>query len=119
MTIYHRDIGFPESLIVPYDTVLELRFTNHAKERMVRDEYKVIVLPTLVKLTQTNIIELYTENNTDIKKILMRVAYDYSRDIVLVIEPLFNKGAAKVVTFWLNHKKDHHKALDMTKYAKP
>lgn len=119
MIIYHREIGFPESLLVPYDIVLNLGFTNHAKERMIRDEYKIIVLPTVVKLTKENIVEMYTEDKKTLVKVLMRVPYDYSRDIVLVIQPDFTKNKGKVITFWLNHKKDQHPALDMTKYTKP
>jgi hypothetical protein len=119
MLIYHREFGFPESLLVPYDTIMNLGFTNHAKERMTRDNYKIIVMPTVVKLTKENIVEMYTEDKKNVLKILMRVPYDYSRDIVLVIQPDFQKGKAKVITFWLNHKKDQHPGLDMTKYAKP
>lgn len=119
MIIYHREIGFPASLLVPYDTTLVLGLTNHAKDRLTRDDYKILVMPTVVKLTKSNIVEMYTEDNRNVLKILMRVPYDYTRDIVLVIQPDFQKGKAKVITFWLNHKKDQHPGLDMTKYTKP
>lgn len=119
MKVYHREIGFPESLLIPYDTVMNLGFTNHARERMTRENYKVIVLPTVVKLTKSNIVEVYTENKKDVLKILMRVHYDYNRDIVLVLQPDFQKGKMVVITFWLNYKNDQHPGLDMTKYSKP
>lgn len=119
MITYHKDIGFPESLIIPKDIILKLRYTNHAKERMERDNYKLIVIPSVVKLTTDNVIEAYTEDNINLKKILIRVSYDRNRDIVLVLQPEFKKSGAKVITFWLNNKKDNHSSTDKTKYTKP
>lgn len=119
MIIYHRDIGFPESLVVPYDITMNLGLTNHARDRLTRDDYKILVMPTVVKLTKGNIVEMYTYDNKNVFKILMRVPYDYLRDIILVIQPDFQKGKATLITFWLNHKKDQHPGLDMSKYTKP
>lgn len=119
MKIYHRDIGFPASLLIPQDIVLNMGLTNHAKERLTRDDYKILVMPTVIKLTCNNIVEMYTEDDINVLKLLIRVPYDYTRDIVLVIQPNFKTSRAKVITFWLNHKKDQHPSLDMTKYAKP
>lgn len=119
MTIYHRNIGFPPGLLMQHDIVLNLGYTTHAKSRMYREEFKILVLPTVVKVTPNNIVEIYTDDGKTIKKLLMRIPYDYSRDLVLVIEPIFKKEKAKVITFWVNHKKDQHPGLDMSKYTVP
>lgn len=119
MFIYHKEIGFPKSLLMPIEIVVALRYTNHAKERIERNNYKLIVIPHFVKVTSDNIIEGYTTDTINLEKIIVRIPYDRNRDIVLVLQPEFDKFKAKVITFWLNHKSDNHPSLDKTKYTKP
>jgi hypothetical protein len=116
--IYHKDIGFPASLVIP-EVLLDLRYTRHAEERKNRDDYKLLVVPTVIRITKQNIVEAVTEDNATLKKATIRVEFDRTRDIVLVLEPLFNVTKAKVVTFWLNNKRDTHQTLDKRKYTKP
>lgn len=114
--IYHRDIGFPKSINL-LQGFTHLRYTNHAAERQA-DKYDGLkVLPSTLNINWKNIVEIHTDDNVFVKKILVRIHYDKHRDMVLAIQPL--EKYAKVITFWLNKKKDQHTHLDKTKYTHP
>lgn len=114
--IYHRDIGFPSELQLP-EGFMNLRYTKHARERQ-RDKYNNLkVLPTTVNILKDTVVEVHTDDNVKAKKLLIRINYDKKRDIVMALE-LIDTGA-RVITFWLNYKKDQHLNLDKTKYTHP
>ena len=59
-----------------------------------------------------------------VTKYCVRVPYSLTDDLVIVIRPQWNKisntydfDRNKIVTAWLNHKKDDHKTLDASKYC--
>lgn len=114
--IYHRDIGFPSTLTVT-EGFHKLGYTKHARERQY-DKYEGLrVLPTVINIKKENVVEIHTDDNIKPKKLLIRIHYDKKRDIVLALQPL--DGFAKVITFWLNDKRDQHLNLDKTKYTHP
>lgn len=115
--IYHKDIGYPDTLVIP-EGLVSLQYTSHAMERK-EDKYEGLkVLPTIVRILKSNVFEIHTENNINCTKVLVRTPYDYKRDITLVLE-LLPMEKAKVITFWLNLKKDQHKNFDKTRYSIP
>jgi hypothetical protein len=114
--IYHRDIGFPESLKVNQG-FYKLRYTNHARERQAKKYDGLKVLPSVVNITDKNVVEVHSNDKTTANKLLVRIHYDRTRDIVLALQPF--DGYCKVITFWLNNKKDQHLNLDKTKYTHP
>ncbi len=118
MLLYHKDIGFPESLVIN-ETIFNLGYTNHALKRKHRESGNVLVLPQVVKMTTNNVIEIGTEDNKNISKVVLRIAFDKRQDMVLVLKPYFDKKKATVITFWLNSKQDKHSTLDKTKYNTP
>jgi hypothetical protein len=112
--LYHRDIGFPESLRIPTGT-RALWYSTHAKQRF-EGKYKGnLILPSYIKITSENVIEIATKNNIDCDKIVVRTNYDDRKDMCLVLIP--NKG--KVVTIWINNKDDKHESLNKEKYNTP
>jgi len=119
MTNYHKELGFPNTLVVP-NILVNLQYTTHALERRERegkhDELKV--LPTIVRVTPENVFEVNTFDNIHCKKVSVRINYDFKRDIILVLE-LLSESKAKVITFWLNSKKDLHKNFNKDKYTIP
>jgi hypothetical protein len=119
MKNYHKDVGFPDTLIFP-DALVCLTYTKHALYRRQREEQKMKlkVLPSVVRVKKDNIIEVHTEDDVNCKKVVVRISYDYSRDIVLVLE-LVPDDCAKVITFWLNLKKDLHENFNKEKYDIP
>lgn len=116
---YHKDLGFPDTLTIP-NVILHLQYTLHAQDRKTREgKYNELkVLPTIIRTNPSNIFEIETEDNVYCKKILIRIGYDYKRDITLVLEPL-SSTKAKVITFWLNNKGDKHKNFNKDKYTIP
>lgn len=108
---YHKEIGFPTSLIVP-KKMINLSYCEHAKMRA-KDRGSSI-LPSFVKLTEDNVIEVTTADNGAIDRVLVRTTYDKSKDICLVIA--INTG--KVITLWINSKRNMMD-IDKTKYDTP
>lgn len=118
MKAYHKTLGFPEKLVVP-DIIVKLQYTIHAEERKKREgKYDLKVLPSVVKVNSSNVFEIHTEDDIICKKVAIRIHYDHRRDIILILE-LINENKAKVVTFWLNSKKDNHKNFKKEKYTIP
>lgn len=114
--IYHRDIGFPSTAEIK-EGFYNLTYTRHAKERQEIKYGGLRVLPSVLNITKDKVVEIHTDDNITAKKLLVRIGYDKKRDIVLAIQPM--DGVAKVITFWLNDKKDTHRNLDKTKYTRP
>ncbi len=116
--IYHKDIGFPHTLKHPRGKV-QLYYTQHAVYQ--RDnKYRDCKVPAMTGIQRRRIVEVETFDNVTIKKLVVRVDYDDTYHIVLVLAPLNEKWLeAKVVTFWLNRITDIHLNLDKTKYDIP
>lgn len=114
---YHKDMGFPETLIIP-EILVNLQYTGHAIERQQNRIGGLKAIPSIARITKENVFEVSTENDIDCKKVLIRIPYDRKRDIVLVLE-LLSQEKAKVITFWLNNKKDQHKNFNKEKYNIP
>lgn len=116
--IYHKTVGFPKSIVIP-DRIFHLGYTNHAKERA-RDRVKgVMVLPSIVRLTRENLIEIHTDDNKFIKKAVVKLCYDKKRDIVLAMEIRYQEKKAVVITLYYNKKNHSFETLDKTKFTIP
>lgn len=115
MKNYHKEIGLPDTIIIP-EALYHLHYTDHAIER--KNDYSLLVLPTVVRTNKNNVFEIYTQDDIVCIKILVRVAYDRNRDISLVLEILPDKKT-RVVTFWLNNKKDKHRHFNKERYVHP
>lgn len=89
MKIYHKQIGFPKTLVIP-EATLQLSYTKHALERQEKD-YKLLVTPAMIILKPSNVFEVYTEDDLSIKKALVRISYNKTQDMILVIQPTFEK----------------------------
>ncbi len=72
--------------------------------------------PKSIDFSTAQVIEAEIVDGIDITKLVVRLPYDNSRDIVLVLRN-FNDGAAIVVTLWTNAIDDTHGTLDKSKYA--
>ena len=71
-----------------------------------------------VFIKTSKIIELYITKKEWLKKIVLRSRYNTKKDIIFVIELFPFSMKAKIITLWLNNKKDKHYTLDKTKYNK-
>lgn len=119
MKVYHREVGFPESLVIP-NLFVHLKYTNHAIKRKARRTplTNVNIYPTVARINKDTIYEIHSPDDIKCKKVLIRINYDDRKDMILVLE-ILSKKYARVVTFWINEKTDQHPALDLTKYTKP
>lgn len=112
--LYHKEIGFPESIDIK-EGMVNLWYSAHARER-IEGRYKgFLILPSFIKITKNNVIEISTEDNITCDKVLVRTKYDEKKDICIVLLP--HNG--KVVTLWTNYRDDKHETLDKTKYNTP
>jgi hypothetical protein len=112
--LYHKDIGFPASLRIP-EGIVNLWYSGHAKDRIVGKYKGQLILPTFIKITKNNTVEVSTENNIVVNKLLVRTDYDNKKDICVVLNP----DTGKVITLWINYKNDKHESLNRTKYDIP
>ena len=121
MKIYHKSIGFPSSLILPTNFTFNLVYSNHALKKIFLQYfiYGATIVPITIIVKKKNIIEVHTTKKSKIKKIVIRTSYDKKKDIIFVLELKYHSSEAKVITLWLNNKKDKHYTLDKTKYDKP
>lgn len=115
--LYHKEVGFPKSLFIP-GMCLKLTYTKHANERLMNTPIR-ITPPASALLLMKDIIEVKSENNIDATKVVLRTKYNNIYDLVLIIEPNFKTGFAKVITLWLNDFRDTHKTLDKSLYDTP
>lgn len=114
--LYHRDIGFPESLELQYGYTFDLTYSKHAQEAAKTDRYGLIKLPQGITFHKDRIIEVETEDNVTVTKMVVRMNYPLNNklDIVYVIIP--QTGLVKTV--WINAVSDKHTTLNKNKYEK-
>ena len=113
--LYHRDIGFPQSLDLKYQYTFDLTYSKHAQEAANSDRYGEIKLPQGVSFPKSSVVEVETEDDVTITKMVVRYNYPLNDklDLCLVIIP--QTGFVKTV--WINEAKDKHKTLDKSKYS--
>lgn len=112
MALYHKDLGFPKGFNSKVGTRF-LTYSQHAKLSAINDRYGRIDLPVSVNTNTALCIEAEIANKA-VTKLVYRVSYNNTLDLVLVVMP---KGAQFIVkTVWLNLKSDKHTTLDLSKY---
>jgi hypothetical protein len=111
-TVYHKAVWMPENLKRLAFTI-KPKLTKHAKREAATDKLGYIRLPNSIRVDHCNIIEVYTNNQGQIEKLLIRQPHDALNDACLIIKP-----DGLIITCWLNRRTDSHKTLDTTRYAK-
>lgn len=114
MPLYHADIWLPEVLTKQIKPLFSLSYSVHARQAARNDRYGEIVnLPRhyIPRISKT--IELESDDNYNLIKVVARQYYNEWFDLILVV----NVEAKLVKTVWLNSRLDLHKTLDRTKYV--
>lgn len=114
MPLYHVDVFMPE-LSMPKGKY-NLEYTAHAQRAAQSDRYGSIELPYILNTSSYEVIEVETDSNRRVIKIVYRRVATRTHDMCIVCVPE-NDTKMVVKTVWLNHYKDKHKTLDKTKYA--
>lgn len=115
--IYHRSIGFPKNIVIP-NRMFHLEYTTHAKQRAAERISGLMVLPTVVRLTDSNLIEIHSDDNRFIKKAIVRINYNKYKDLILVLDIHFELFKAAVITLYYNNRNQSFESLDKTRYNK-
>jgi hypothetical protein len=116
---YHKDIGFPKSLILP-NGKLRLIYTHHANEKSesIFGDAKIMhSLFDYIYAYKYWIIEATTDDNVTCKSFVTRYRVTLF-DIVLVVK-ILTDHTGLVLTVWDNNKGDNHETLDKSKYDLP
>jgi hypothetical protein len=112
--LYHKDIFIP-TLVFP-GASYRLAYSRHSRLEAVRDKLGVVTRPpAFIEFNSDDVIEVETTDDV-VTKLVVRLPYDSTRDIILVLRN-FHDGAAIVVTLWTNSIDDSHSTLDKSKYA--
>jgi hypothetical protein len=108
MGTYHKDIGFPKCIKMPYGESI-FYASRHSRKQAISKNFSI---PSKIMITGQNIIEIHT-NNQVVEKCLIRYPYTNQIDLCLVINPILKI----IITAWLNKRNDTHKSLNKTKYS--
>lgn len=112
--LYHRDLGFPSTLVLNDLYYRLVTYSQHALRASKEDRYGDINLPKIVMFGIKDIIEVETNDNINVQKVLVRIPYSDDFDLCLVI--LLENSLVKTV--WLNSVDDKHFTLVKEKYTK-
>jgi len=111
--LYHRDLGFPSTLVVEEAYTFYPRYSAHAEKESKSDRYGEIKLPKRIDFLSSDIVEIETSDDKTIDKMVVRLSYNGTLDLCSVIIP----ETSVVKTVWINAKKDKHPTLDKSKYS--
>lgn len=136
--LYHEDVYMPEEFLKEA-LHLQTLITTYSVSRHFREQHqnendykhyldfnKVASALTKLKTSPVKPFEIEITQNDKSKsfvtKYVVRVSYDSTRDITIVIIPEENKDRtslshAFIKTAWLNRVDDVHKTLDASKYC--
>lgn len=113
--LYHFELGFPSSLVIKDQYTFNLKYSLHALEAAKSDRYGKMKLPERVVIPRNYIVEVATDNNIDVNKIVFRIPYEYREDLDLCLVVIPETQFVKTV--WFNKATDTHKTLDIEKYS--
>lgn len=114
MTLYHVDKRLPDGFRwVPSGTRM-LAWSRHADNARHDDQYGIIPKTRSLDLTGTRIIEVETDDDGKVCKVVFRKYFAKGLDVVYVCIP----GRVWFVkTVWFNRSNDNHKTLKLSRYA--
>jgi hypothetical protein len=112
MALYHSQIFMP-NFKFPRG-IFDLTYSDHAIKESRNDRYGHIPLPAKINTYQTRIIEVETDANGVMIKILYKVKLTDNKSLVMAIA--LDNNRFHVKTVWINKADDTHKTLDKSKY---
>lgn len=115
--LYHKNLGLPKELLYKLNHIKEvsLTYSRHAIIASQSDRYATrrIKLRDKLSFKADDVIELETDANGSLLKLVVRVSYNADLDIIYVL----SRGGF-VKTVWLNKKTDLHETLNESKYER-
>ena len=116
--LFHRDIFWPTGKLTRWHNKrLPLTFTRHALKACLSDRYEQMVVPPKeILFDESKAFELKLNANKLVEQIAVRVPYNATHDISIVL--ILDGDEARVKTVWLNDKTDKHGTLNAAIYEK-
>lgn len=114
MPLYHVEVFMPR-VVLPRGKFI-LKYTQHAIRAAQTDRYGNIPLPTHLNTNLFRVIEVETDNNKNVRKVVYKGMLDEKRDIAIVCIP--DNDMMVVKTVWANECTDKHATLNRDKYDK-
>ena len=114
MPLYHFEIGFPANL-PKLRPVIGLVPSQHAENARWDDRYGMINLPKIFNPNVAKVIEIETDNDGNVVKILARQQHDAKHDVVYA----FLLSSKLIKTAWLQDRGDAHRTLRREAYNTP
>lgn len=115
---YHKDIGFPEDLVMPrgFRPVMRLQYGPHSRKEAMAEKYGNLNLPDVIDVRNFTTIEVGVDaDGKTVNKLVLRASYDKEKDIIIVVMP----ATGFVKTVWANLKSDAHSTLKRGNYLDP
>lgn len=113
-TLYHKEVYLPSAIASLGKRTICPRVTRHAEQAAMTDRYGRINIPSSVTFSGADVVEAEVSEGR-VVKLVLRVPYDETRDLVLAVG--FDKGASFIKTVWFNLNSDTHKTLKRHLYA--
>lgn len=113
MPLYHYKLGIPRNLVTKFG-LINLNYGLHALERAYEKAGKNFPVPKKLNTDTASVIEVETNPNGELIKVLYRIRYNAREDLCIVIIP----WTWKVKTVWLNDVDDKHYTLNERPYTK-
>ncbi len=111
--LYHHQVFMPKNLLMPTAPFL-LNYSTHAKIAANNDRYGLIKLPASIDPKYAKVIEVETDDNDNVIKIVYRTPYNNQKALCIVVVP----AERLVKTVWLNERLDKHQTLNTSKYSR-
>jgi hypothetical protein len=116
--LYHRDIYIPEGMRERIPLSFRVEYSKHSIDEAEKDRkrygLKILNLRRNLSFRENDIIEVETDSNSNIIKVVFREIYNSELDLVYAISLI----DFKVKTLWLQKSDDTHNSLKRGKYER-
>ncbi len=126
--LFHKNIGIPRAFESIKNRTCYVNPSTHARKECNSDRNGHIYLPSTLKFSFADIIEIETYQESKDIKIVLRIDYSKANDLIVVAlfpnadvrdESVNFAPSAFIKTAWLNSVEDNHKTLDESRYDSP
>lgn len=115
--LYHFQLGIPSHIKEQLpEYLIRLRYSEHAKRAANDDRFQIAYyLPATINPSRAKLIEVETDSEGIITKVVYRIALDSNLHLCLAIA--HNGDSWTVKTVWGQNALDNHSTLNKGRYA--
>ena len=116
--LFHKEVFWPNLVLGQLaryqNKTIGFIFTRHSLSECLKDRYSPILPPPKFVFDLKQVFECELTNSL-ISKFAVRLEYDSTHDLIMVLIPDGDKAIVK--TCWKNCKTDAHKTLNTSQYC--